>query len=285
MLRIACVLIFTVAWSPLLGQTTSWINVSGKVIDADSLTPIASVYIYVPESTPGAIALIGAVSNENGFFSIRIKITDTLAFSAVNYLTKYYVLPDSLKRGRPYIEIPMIFRTIELKEVVVKGHLNPAAVRRYLDNLRRRRKNENPANITRNIPQSDPISTPKGRKHTVSLGTSTKPEGGAALEGVLTGLANLFNNRAQQQKRIAKFLEAQQTREAQEAYQNFIDSKFNEQLVSEATGLTGVRLEEFLNYCNLSNNFIYYATEYELLEAILDRLTGIIGLSGCDRYE
>ncbi len=278
MLRITCVLILTVAWSPLLGQTPSWINVSGKVIDADSLTPIASVYIYVPEREPGATALIGAVSNENGFFSIRIKTTDTLAFSAVNYLTKYYMLPDSLKRGSPYVEIPMIFRTIELKEVVVKGHLNPAAVRRYLDNLRRRRKGENPANITRNIPQSDPISTPQGRKHTVSLGTSTKPEGGAALEGVLTGLANLFNKRAQQQKRIAKFMEAQKTREAQEAYQDFIDSKFNEQLVSEATGLKGVKLEEFLDYCNLSTDFIYYATEYQLLEAILDRYYRFIRL-------
>lgn len=263
LLRITCILISVVAWSQTLGQTATWIDVSGKVIDADSLTPIASVFIYVPNQETGAI------SNENGFFSIKIRTTDTLVFSAVNYQSKFYILPDSLKKGHPYIEIPMIFRTIELEEVIVKGHFNPAAVRRYLDNLNRKRIEDNPPNIYRKRPQSEPITTPKGREHTVSLGTSL--EGGAALEGVLTGLANLFNKRAKQQKRIAAYLEARQNREAQEAYKDFINSKFNENVVAEATGLTGARLDEFLRYCNLTNEFIYYATEYELLEAIFSR--------------
>jgi len=241
------------------------INISGKVVDADSLSPIPSVYIYVPDREKGA------VTNENGFFSITIQTTDTLVFSAVNYLSKHYVLPDSLRKGRPYIEVALSMRTIELSEVIVQGHLNPAAVRRYLDNLNQKRKDENPPDIYRNRPQSEPITTPKGREHTVSLGSSTKPEGGAALEGVLTGLANLFNKRAQQQKRIAALLEARRNREAQQAYQEFIDSRFNEDIVAEATGLEGSQLKEFLEYCNLSNEFIYNATEYELLEAIFNR--------------
>lgn len=256
--------LMVLAWTGSRGQA-SLVNVSGKVIDADSLSPIPLVFIYVPNKETGAI------SNENGFFSIRISPQDTLVFSAVNYVSTYYVLPDSLKKGRPYIEVPMTLRTIELDEVVVKGHLNPAAVRRYLDNVNQKRREENPPNIYRNKPQSAPITTPEGRKHTVSLGTSTKPEGGAALEGVLTGLANLFNKRAQQQKRIAALLKARQTREAHQAYKDFIDSKFNEQVVAEATGLKGRQLEEFLEYCNLSDEFIYYASEYELLEAIFDR--------------
>ncbi len=267
-----CVLILVVSWSPTLGQTASWIDVSGKVIDADSLTPIASVFIYVPDME------IGTISNENGFFSISIKTTDTLVFSAVNYISKFYVLPDSLRKGSPYIEIPMVLRTIVLKEVIVKGHLNPAAVRRYLDNLNRKRREDHPPNIYRHKPHSEPITTPAGRKHTVSLGTSTKPEGGAALEGVLTGLANLFNKRAKQQKRIAVLLEARQNREAQEAYKDFINSKFNENVVAEATGLKGPRLDEFLRYCNLTDEFIYYATEYELIEAIFIRYYRFIKL-------
>ena len=278
MLRIVSILISVIVWTQTLGQTASWIDVSGKVIDADSLTPIASVFIYVPDQQAGGVSNTGAISNENGFFSIRIKTTDTLVFSAVNYRSKFYLLPDSLKKGRPFIEIPMVFRTIELREVVVKGHLNPAAVRRYLDNLNRKRKADHPPNIHRNKPQSEPITTPAGRKHTVSLGTSTKPEGGAALEGVLTGLANIFNKRAQQQKRITAYLEARQNREAQAAYKDFIDSKFNEQVVAEATGLTGVRLDEFLRYCNLTDEFIYSATEYELIEAIFSRYYRFIKL-------
>ena len=255
---------FALFWWQCQGQN-SVIDVSGKVIDADSLSPIGSVFIYVPDQENGAI------TNENGFFSITIKPTDTLIFSAVNYLPKIYVLPDTLRSGKPYIEIALTLRTIELKEVVVQGHLNPAAVRRYLENVNRKKKEENPPNIYRNKPQSEPITKPAGREHTVSLGTSTKPEGGAALEGALTGLANLFNKRAQQQKRIAALLEARRNREAQQAYKDFIDSRFNEEVVAEATGLAGRDLREFLEYCNLSDEFIYYATEYELLEAIFSR--------------
>ena len=264
LIRAFSVLLLILVWTGSNAQTNI-INVSGKVFDADSLSPVPSVFIYIPNQEAGAI------SNENGFFSIQMAPSDTLVFSAVNYESTFYVLPDSLRRGRPYIEVPMTLRTIELEEVIVKGHLNPAAVRRYLDNVNRKKKEENPPNIYRNKPESEPKTRPEGREHTVSLGTSTKPEGGAALEGVLTGLANLFNKRAQQQKRIAALLEARQNREAQQAYQAFIDSKFNEDVVSEATGLTGIELKEFLDYCNLSNEFIYYASEYELLEAIFDR--------------
>jgi len=241
------------------------IPLSGKVIDADSLTPVASVFIYISGQDRGAI------TNENGFFSIVINPTDTLVFSSVNYESNYYVLPDSLRSGRPFIEVKLKLRVVRLDPVVVKGHLNPAALRRYLENVSQKKRDENPPNIYRNKPHSEPITTPAGRKTTVSLGTSTRPEGGAALEGALTGLANLFNKRAQQQKRIAALLEARQNREAQEAYKEFINTKFNEQVVAEATGLEGQELREFLNYCNLSNEFIYYATEYEILEAIFAR--------------
>ncbi len=254
----------------LFAQATD-IQLSGKVIDADSLSPIASVFIYVSGQERGA------VTHENGFFSISFNPSDTLVFSSVNYQSKFYLLPDSLKSGRPFIEVKMNIRTIKLDPLVVKGHLNPAAVRRYIDNVNKKKKDENVPNIYRNHPQSEPKTTPAGREHTVSLGTSTKPEGGAALEGALTGLANLFNKRAQQQKRIAALLEARQNREAQKAYQDFINTKFNEEVVSEATGLTGSELNEFLNYCNLSNEFVYYATEYELLEAIFARYYRFMG--------
>ena len=261
-------LMLALAWAGVQAQDQTQdieVNVSGKVIDADSLTPIPSVFIYIPSQESGAI------SNENGFFSLTISPTDTLVFTSVNYESTFYVLPDSLRKGNPFIEIKMRIRTIKLDPLVVKGHLNPAAVRRYLDNVNKKKREENPPNIYRDKPESEPITKPAGREHTVSLGSSTKPEGGAALEGVLTGLANLFNKRAQQQKRIAALLEARQNREAQEAYEDFIKSKFNEQVVAEATGLSGRQLEDFLQYCNLSDEFIYYATEYELLEAIFAR--------------
>jgi len=226
--------------------------------------PLSSVHVYILNGEDGTI------TNKNGFFSIRMNPSDTLIFSAVSYQTSQYVLPDSLKKGNPFIEIALTLRTVQLKEVVVYGQLNPAAVRRYLDNIKNKKREDNPPDIQRKVPSAEPKTVPKGRKHTVGLGSSL--EGGAALEGVLTGLANLFNKRAQQQKRINKLLEARKNQEAQIAYQEFIKSKFNEKVVAEATGLEGKRLLLFLEYCNFNSEFIYSATEYELLEAIFAKL-------------
>ncbi len=251
-------------WSLSLNAQDQSLLLAGKVIDADSLRPLPSVHIYILNGEDGTI------TNKNGFFSIRMNPSDTLIFSAVSYQTRQYVLPDSLKEGNPFIEIALTLRPVQLKEVVVYGQLNPAAVRRYLDNIKNKKRQDNPPDIQRKVPSAEPKTVPKGRKHTVGLGSSL--EGGAALEGVLTGLANLFNKRAQQQKRINKLLEARKNQEAQIAYQEFIKSKFNEKLVAEATGLEGKRLLLFLEYCNFNSEFIYSATEYELLEAIFAKL-------------
>lgn len=251
-------------WSlSIIAQDRS-LELAGKVIDADSLRPIPSVHVYVLNGETGTI------TNKNGFFSIRINPHDTLVLSEVSYQTKQFLLPDSLNKGRPYVEIAMQLRTVKLKEVVVYGQLNPAAVRRYLDNINNKKRADNPPDVFKKIPDAEPKSSPEARKHTVGLGSSL--EGGAALEGVLTGLANLFNKRAQQQKRINKLLEARKNQEAQLAYQEFIKSKFNENVVQEATGLTGRKLQRFLDYCNFTNEFIYSATEYEILAAIFAKL-------------
>lgn len=245
-------------------QIRGTVEISGKVVEAESLLPIASVHVFILRQEQGTI------SNRNGFFSISMEVGDTLVFSSVSYETEYYVLPDSLRKGKPFIEIFLKPRTVQLKEVVVHGQLNPAAVRRYLDNINNKKREENPPDLGRQVPKSQPKTVPQARKHTVGLGSSM--EGGAALEGVLTGLANLFNKRAQQQKRIARLLEEQKNLEAQRAYQEFIKSKFNREIVAEATGLEGQRLQLFLDYCNFSHEFIYAATEYELLAAIFGKL-------------
>ncbi len=240
------------------------VQLSGKVMDADSLLPVASVHVYIKGEDQGTI------SNVNGFFSLNISNRDTVVFSSVNYQTQAIVAYDSLGIGRLFLEILLKPRTVKLKEVVVYGQLNPAAVRRYLQNVRDKKKADNPPNVERYVPTSEPITRPKERKNTVGLGNSL--QGGSGLEGVLTGLANLFNKRAQQQKRIAKLLEARKQQEAQEAYKEFIAAKFNQRIVAEATGLSGYRLQRFVDYCNFSDEFIYSASEYEMLAAIFSKL-------------
>jgi len=247
-----------------LWATAQQLSISGKVIDADSLQPVPSVHIYIKGQEQGTI------SNVNGFFNIALELGDTLIFSSVNYESKSLVPSDSMGLGRLFLEVLLRPRTVKLKEVVVYGQLNPAAVRRYLQNVKDKKRADNPPDMERNVPKSEPLTRPKERKTTVGLGTSL--QGGAALEGALTGLANLFNKRAQQQKRIAKLLEARKQQEAQAAYKQFIAEKFNQRIVAEATGLSGYKLQRFVTYCNFSDEFIYSASEYEMLAAIFAKL-------------
>ena len=256
--------IFTLAFAStdLQGQE---IRLSGRVIDVDSLQPLPSVHIFRQSDS------LGTISSENGYFSIILQPTDSLIFSAVNYERKAIAIPDSLRKGRPYLEVEMKLRTILLKEVVVNAYLNPAAVNQYLENLDRLKQGKNKSD-----PKQDQLDY-KGRqgtqpKHTVGFGSSTSPSGGTAIEGALTGLANLFNKRAKQQKRIKQLLEAEKLTDAAKAYDDFIDSKFNVEVIQEATGLEGIALDRFVAYCQLSNTFVYQATEYELLVAILRKL-------------
>ena len=241
------------------------LRLSGQVVDLDSLQPLPSVHIFRQSDS------LGTISSENGYFSITLDPNDSLIFSTVNYERKVLAVPDSLRRGRPYLQVFLKARTILLKEVVVNAYLNPAAVNQYLENLDRLKQGNNKSEPERYQPAT------KGRQgvereHTVGLGTSSNPNGGAALEGALTGLANLFNKRAKQQKKIKALLEADKLADAAKAYDDFIKSKFNVEVIQEATGLEGATLNRFVAYCKLSDTFVYQATEYELIVAILNKL-------------
>jgi hypothetical protein len=48
-----------------------------------------------------------------------------------------------------------------------------------------------------------------------------------------------------------------------------IAPKFNDKMISNLTGLQGKEIYKFLQYCNLSEDFLIHSTEYEIIEKIL----------------
>ncbi len=59
-------------------------------------------------------------------------------------------------------------------------------------------------------------------------------------------------------KKLEKVLEEQKIRDK-------IKSKFNKAMVSQLTGLQGIQLERFMHYCDLPEDFILNASEYDIL--------------------
>ncbi len=54
-----------------------------------------------------------------------------------------------------------------------------------------------------------------------------------------------------------------------EKRREIINSKYNEQFVSEITGLKDEKLKKFIDWCNMDENFIFDANAYDIAKALL----------------
>jgi hypothetical protein len=89
------------------------IQFSGLVLTSDSLAPVPFTNIWIKNSRRGTI------SDFHGFFSITLRESDTLQFSAVGFKVVTYVVPDTLTSSR-YSTIQLMTRdTINLPETVI----------------------------------------------------------------------------------------------------------------------------------------------------------------------
>jgi len=122
------IVIFSFAFL-LLGISASGQKIlKGIVVDSLTLNGIPNVSVRILG------AGYGTITNANGVFSIRVKPTDTLAFSSVGYLR--IVEPVSLDEEIMFVR--MAQEVIMLKEVTVYGR--PEAEKKELPSLKLRTK-------------------------------------------------------------------------------------------------------------------------------------------------
>lgn len=90
------------------------INITGIVMDADSLQAVPYVNIRLKDT------FFGTVADNQGNFNFTASIGDTLKFSSVGYYDAYFILSDKLVTGNSYTLIQLMRKeTILLEEVVV----------------------------------------------------------------------------------------------------------------------------------------------------------------------
>ncbi len=90
-----------------------YIQVSGQVIDADSLKPIPFVHIVKKTNN------IGVSTNYDGFFTIAIRKTDTLIISSMGFQNKEICFRDSNLTEKLSIHILLSMDTLILKPFTV----------------------------------------------------------------------------------------------------------------------------------------------------------------------
>ena len=241
------VILFLAASTHLQAQKTPASRpelIKGQVVAAaDSSQGIAFSHIYNQTTEKGAI------SDAEGKFRVMATPGDLLEFRMVGYIDT--ILSVQQLKALNY-RVPLRERVYKLRQVQVTGN-------RY-------QKPFAPAE-----PSSDPYVgyrsvKPSGRpREQDKIGLGSGANGGAAITGGITALANQFNNKEKQREKIR---ELKKQDEEKKYYQALFDFWFDKEYVAEITGLKGAELNRFIKFCKPSLTFLEEATEYEVINAI-----------------
>lgn len=191
----------------------------------------------------------GATTDKKGAFEIRAVVNDTLFFSYLGFKSiRVRVTKDWLSYG--IVKIKMTEIGIALEEVIVK----PVTLTGYIEV------------DARTIPIYDNY-----RYRIEGIGGSGY-EGGdkqpSALNKVLSSvfnpadfLYNVFGKRPRQMKKLRKMKE-------NDAIRNLLASKFDRETLMAVLQLERLDIDEILNNCTYSSDFITAASDLQILDAI-----------------
>jgi len=190
----------------------------------------------------------GAVTNDKGEFSIPAAVNDTLYFSYLGFKSlRVRVTNDWLKFGD--IKIKMTELGIALEEVV----LRPIELTGYV---------EIDAKL---IPVYDNYRYRIAGLNTGYEVGSTQPGAvGRVLNAVSNPadfLYNMFGNRPQQMRKLRQM-------KVDDEIRNLLQSKYDRETLMAILQLERLDIDEILNKCNYSDNFIKTANDLQILDAI-----------------
>ena len=234
---IACFLILTAL---AYGQDTT--IVKGQVLNAANDIPIGDAHIVNLNQVKGA------VTDDEGNFSIRAAVNDTLYFSYLGFKTiQVRVTNDWLKYGE--VKVKMTERGIALEEVV----LRPVQLTGYLEI------------DAKNIPIYD------NYRYSIS-GLNKGYEGGDQNPGAVSkvlgaifnpadALYNIFGKKPRQMRKLREMKEDDEIR-------NLLQNKFDRQTLMAVLQINKMDIDEVLRRCNYSKDFIENANDLQILDAM-----------------
>ena len=164
-----------------------YFQLKGKVVSADSLSPISNVHIL------SVVSYYGTTSDSNGIFSILVRKNDTLKISSVGFVTEIInVNYDSVNVNN--FEIVMQRDTIILQEIDVFPYLDNHTVEK----------------IIKEIPIEEPFII-KGANENIGTVLYQKPKKIPEDKGIISPIQTLYN-RFNKKARLKKKLERNRRR-------------------------------------------------------------------------
>ena len=211
--------------------------IGGKIVDMETRESLPGVHVLNENQRKGT------VSDIDGNFFIRMGESDTLTFTFVGYNPHFFVLNDSIKNNKgDKIIIPLSKSLVELETVKVFAYKNEQEFKKAILELDLEDENE----VAVEVP-----GYYYGPKKSVKPG----------LGSPVSFLADKLGKRGKLER---KFNEAKK----RDQFKSYLNSKYNKEIVSRITGLKDQELNDFMEYCTLTDNFINDANEYEIIVAI-----------------
>jgi hypothetical protein len=240
MKKIAILLLVGLFTIPLWSQDSQLI--SGTVLNDANDEPLQNVHVV------NLNRVVGTVTKDEGEFTIRASVNDTLYFSYLGFKSiRVRVTNDWLKYDD--IKIKMTELSIALEEVVIR----PVELTGYVEV------------DAKTIPIYDDY-----RYRIAGVGTGY--EGGDRKPGAVTKvlsaifnpadfLYNVFGKRPAQMRKLRKMKDDDEIR-------NLLQTKYDRETLMAVLQLERVDIDEILNNCNYSAEFIRTANDLQILDAI-----------------
>lgn len=172
----------------------------------------------------------GVYADAEGKFSISAYQTDTLLFSIIGYNSKKVCLKDSVPKKEYYIEIEMHKLQYTLKEVSVFGTRSLNDIDKDIAKLDSTRRYRNYHNIN-------------------------------GLESPITYLYERFSKFGKSKQKVAEW-------ENEDLKRDILKDLFRVYIKNDIIDLSEEDFDAFITYCNLSEEFIKTASQFELVMAI-----------------
>jgi hypothetical protein len=203
-------------------------ELSGWVVDVKDSSVIPVVHVI------NKTTLKGNITDNNGYFNIKLRFGDTIIFSNISYQYFYFVYNDSSTALEDVV--------IEMKEQ--NYLLHEVSIFSY-----KLTSNENKAMVLKEPLLPSMEETSDGRIINASLANPAE------------FLYNLFGSKPRQLRMLAQL-------KAEDAYREKLKENNNREIVVDLTGLTREELEAFMFYCKYSTVKMKIMNDYEFLRSV-----------------
>jgi hypothetical protein len=218
-------------------EATANVHIEGRIFSAADSTAVVYMNVFDLRSHRGTL------SGNDGSFAVLAAIGDTLKISGVGYDDAYIYVTGQTVNDK--VTIYLQPSNYQLQQVTVNSFNK--------DEFRRKFKEME-------IPEDQVVlNLPPNPTHQDQYAEAPKPK----ISGFSFGWSPYLEKIRKQNAQLRNW-------QKKEDYNAFIDKKYNKGVVKRVTGLPEEQLEAFMKYCNMPDEFVAGAQDYDIAVAIKD---------------